>query len=164
MACILACDLLSALQHLIWSTSLQFYSVCRQEPLTWSTTPTFLCIFTTNVHCSSSLRGLFRPSPRVHQSLKDIGHLEYSLPLMLWLFQIIYLIIFLFAVVLLLMLVMCACVVHRKTKYFNHGRLDWNDRGKSAIYVRETCKKFKVCWITKKGRSTVHSKFYLYQS
>ncbi len=32
-----------------------------------------------------------------------------------------------------------------KTKYFYHGRLDWDERSSNGRYVRENCKPLRVC-------------------
>lgn len=32
----------------------------------------------------------------------------------------------------------------RKTKYFYHGKLDWDTRSSAGKYVRENCKPLKV--------------------
>jgi len=32
-----------------------------------------------------------------------------------------------------------------KTKYFWHGQLDWDPDSPDGKYVRETCRKLKVC-------------------
>ena len=32
-----------------------------------------------------------------------------------------------------------------KTKYFYHGRLDWDEKSSGGKYVRENCKPLRVC-------------------
>ncbi len=32
----------------------------------------------------------------------------------------------------------------RKTKYFYHGRLDWDERSSAGRYVRDNCKPLRV--------------------
>jgi CDC-like kinase len=43
-----------------------------------------------------------------------------------------------------------------KTKYFYHGRLDWDERSSNGRYVRENCKPLRVC-----KRMRIHTRMYL---
>jgi hypothetical protein len=38
-------------------------------------------------------------------------------------------------------------ILFRKTKYFYHGRLDWDERSSAGRYVRDNCKPLRVSLI-----------------
>ena len=46
----------------------------------------------------------------------------------------------------------------RKTKYFYHGRLDWDERSSSGRYVRDTCQPLKKYFVDGSGGSASGSK------